>query len=772
MKSAFFFNMVLTLVSIIAGRPAAAQGREEFDGPFKSWADVKKRFGAYGNGTNDDTKALQNALDRLSNPATGFNMGKEGYTVVYLPAGTYCISATLQLKGKIGVTIIGEDPARTVIKWTGKDSSSLFLANGSAYFTISRLTWDAGNRKGMEGIGIHWKDRWNDGKSRSFASLNIEVSDNIFKGGFAYGIWGGTNPGSGTGANDSEIAIKRCVFNQCTESGIEITGFNAIDYWIWDCSFLGCTRGVRCTHGIYHLYRSFFSGSTESDMHNNNGYYLSARGCYFEHSKALSLDDGMSCNPFKRIFQDDIVIRPKILPVEYYHLGKITLMGNQFDATVDTTYAFSINTKSWCPGIYEVLSLHNKYAYKSPIRIASNPQKLYAVGDIYRSVIKPAAAAFRHSMDQTPRKADRKVFEVRPGADAGDIQSVLEQAAKLTGKRPVVHFGMGTYPIDRSLIIPAGADMQLIGDGLIYSSVILRKDPASERQQPIFIVKGPSYITIHDLQIGGMSGKDRIPALVFEKVDQPHAQVHLDQIYSHADTTLFVNGMDHLYIQKDNSFFTDGNYIVGGDLVQQGKGEARVACFGGQFARLTVKRNASFLAKDCWWEGSERVPLDLAGEGNITIDGAMIAPLRADSLPTIHIGRFKGNICLMNMYLQGALLPQPDNPSLNLLVWNVHFYYKMDVLDFLQRGNSYKGAFLGLNAQCFKTGDPSCNSILSLPDRVSNVKDLNAFLDVQTARDRISGPVLFKDLPAGVSNIFVARVSLGSLDKGIVFSAN
>ena len=171
---------------------AGAQGRQEFTGPFDSWADVKKKFGAHGNGKDDDTRALQNAIDSLTYPATGQHMGKNGYMVIYLPAGTYNISSTLVLRGKIGVSFIGEDPARTTIKWTGGDKDTLFWADGSAYFKIARLTWDAGGRKNMEGIGIHWKSHWNDGKTRSFASLNIELSDNNFVGGFMYGISGGT----------------------------------------------------------------------------------------------------------------------------------------------------------------------------------------------------------------------------------------------------------------------------------------------------------------------------------------------------------------------------------------------------------------------------------------------------------------------------------------------------------------------------------------------------------------------------------------------------
>ncbi|WP_238841959.1 hypothetical protein, partial [Xylella fastidiosa] len=76
--------------------------------------------------------------------------------------------------------IIGEDPSTTIIKWIGKASDTMFWANGSAYFKVSRLTWDANNHDNMEGIGIHWKNRLNDAKSQSYAPLNIEISDCYF----------------------------------------------------------------------------------------------------------------------------------------------------------------------------------------------------------------------------------------------------------------------------------------------------------------------------------------------------------------------------------------------------------------------------------------------------------------------------------------------------------------------------------------------------------------------------------------------------------------
>ncbi len=71
--------------------------------------------------------------------------------------------------------------------------------------------------------------------------------------------------------------------------------------------------------------------------------------------------------------------------------------------------------------------------------------------------------------------------------------------------------------------------------------------------------------------------------------------------------------MNYLYVEKNNSFFSEGNFISGGDLVKKGGGTARLSCYGGQFARLNVQNNGRFLARDCWWEGTDSLALDLQG---------------------------------------------------------------------------------------------------------------------------------------------------------------
>ena len=267
------FLFAVTLLQFAATTCAAQQRMEEFNGPFASWANVVTRFGAKGDGKHDDTKAIQQALDSLSEWILKYNQGKQQYTVVYIPKGIYKITATLVLRGKIGVKIVGEDPANTTLWWQGNDNDTMFWANGSSYFSLSRLSWDPGGRKNMEGIGLHWKSQWKEATNQAYAPEEIEFTDHVFKKGFAKGISGGTVGGSdGVGMNESEITIRRCVFNECTEAGIMIKGFNALDYWVWYCQFLKCKVGVYSNSGNYHIYKSYFEESSYSDVRNNNSY--------------------------------------------------------------------------------------------------------------------------------------------------------------------------------------------------------------------------------------------------------------------------------------------------------------------------------------------------------------------------------------------------------------------------------------------------------------------------------------------------------------------
>jgi hypothetical protein len=749
------------------------QSGQEFSGEFKSWANVKTRFGAKGDGKTDDTRALQKALDSLSVRPRGFNAGDRGFTTIYLPPGNYQISSTLVLKGKIGINIIGEDPRTTTITWQGNDAQSMLWANGSAYFKVSRITWNANNKKSITGIAIKWKEKWNDNNSQSYASLNIEVSDCNFIGRPLFGISGGTVAGQdGTGANDSEVTIQRCYFLECGQAGVNITGFNALDYWIWDCRFVRCRFGIANSRGNYHAYRCYFEDSQEIDFMNDNGYYTSVRGCYSLNSPRFSHDHGASCNPFKRIFQGNFVKSNKGNDIHFPHIGKPVFLDNVFSKPFNKGAENVLFYKTWCPGTYEVLSIGNKFALAQPFQVTSSPKRIFAINDLnsYKGELTISKEQFLASMDPLPVKVTRRVFEVPANASTEKIQAVFNQAAALKGTRAIVHFGFGIYTLTRQLIIPADSDIQLIGDGLIYASV-LKKSPTFPKATSLLKVVGPSNLVIRDLQIAEHDGTvNEINAIDFVNVDQPGSTAFLDQLHSTAATSVELNGMDHLYVQKQNSFFSTGNRVYGGKLVQAGKGSAGLYAYGGQFADLTVRGNGRFVSKDCWWEGANRTPLNVSGSGNITLDGVMIAPVGADTTTVIAINKFDGRVSIMNAYIQGGISVIPDNPNLSLLLWNIHFYHAMNPTRFINNRSTFQGAFLGLSTQCFQTDNPECGKILSKEDKLVRVTNEEKFLLDMVAQDRAAIPIRYKGKAPKTSTILLSRVSVGNVNTAVKFS--
>src|SRR5438876_8814758 len=109
---------VTTVVSVLLAWAvptiAVADDGEEFAGPFASWRDVRRDYGAVGDGKADDSNAFQRALDDLTR--------HEKACVLYVPAGTYRITRTVKTVRKAhtdcqGVAVVGEDPATTTLRF-------------------------------------------------------------------------------------------------------------------------------------------------------------------------------------------------------------------------------------------------------------------------------------------------------------------------------------------------------------------------------------------------------------------------------------------------------------------------------------------------------------------------------------------------------------------------------------------------------------------------------------------------------------------------------
>jgi len=106
------------------------------------WASVTA-FGAKGDGTTDDTRAIQAGLDFVQASGIGDSANK----TLFFPAGTYLVTTTLLLNYTNGVLLLGTG-ATTVLLWGGGSAPAPPPDGG-----FNRLLWSNGNtRFHIEGL--------------------------------------------------------------------------------------------------------------------------------------------------------------------------------------------------------------------------------------------------------------------------------------------------------------------------------------------------------------------------------------------------------------------------------------------------------------------------------------------------------------------------------------------------------------------------------------------------------------------------------------------
>lgn len=108
-------SVVQAKVSLVTNSPTNIKEKSQSAKVFPSdigWIDIKKDFGAKGDGINDDTVAIKKALATVDGDYTRPK-------IIYFPQGTYLVSDTLQLredKYACCVTFQGQGKEKTIIK--------------------------------------------------------------------------------------------------------------------------------------------------------------------------------------------------------------------------------------------------------------------------------------------------------------------------------------------------------------------------------------------------------------------------------------------------------------------------------------------------------------------------------------------------------------------------------------------------------------------------------------------------------------------------------
>ena len=634
-----------------SARWAVDMVEEEVVGPFVSWANVKTTYGAVGNGVADDTSAIQRALTDLGKP------GKS--QVLYFPAGTYKITATLNLTGVTahgtdnyrwgGVGIIGNSPAKTTLKWYGPPGGAMLVQDGGLGTRYSRLTWD-GSGTAQYGVA-QW---WNTSQGHAYGGSS-EHQDEVFQD-LAIGIMSG-RLGTNYGQLDSEGQVRRVTFLRNTYAGLDVGSWNALDWWIWDSHFVDCARGVTNQYGVdaagttdgagaVYVYRSFFERSTVADMAIGNTGWFSLHNNVSIGSRRFFEASPIGTNPAVVIAENNRVVQStNAVPIALGNLGPLLLVDNQIAAS-GATYALT----DWSTG-RNVLSLGNTVTAGEPRPTGSD--NLISVDDV--KVSTAGISTQPMALPATPGWIRHTVFEVPTGATTDQIQALIDSAAQSGDSLPIVHFGYGTWNLNKTLHIAQHQSVQLVGDG--YGSILTASNGIGKG--PMLSVTAPAKVTLRDLQWVATG----ITAVTVSTADSAGGRIQLvgSQLGPIAATHL---EQTQLSLQANPGISS----LTFNDVVHA------VAISNGVVGPISLTNSSNFLIADTWYEGSATA-LFRMDSATFTYLGGHVAPRSTTAAPAVLLDRFNGTASWLGMQLDESQMAAGPAIELNNGVPQTHAYF-------------------------------------------------------------------------------------------------
>jgi hypothetical protein len=597
---------------------------EEFYGPFTSWTDIKQVYHASGDGVQDDTKALQKALDELG---TGNHS-----PVLFIPKGTYRITATLTMQTRTCIAVIGEDPLNTIIKWDGLAGKKMFLLNGVSYSEFSRITWD-GNNKALAAVAHEWD------RHVPYANSGTQHSDEIFKN-VAVGLKSGMNM-------DAEFSIRRCRFYNCSSTGISLQGWNALDWWIWDCYFENCYSGVANNlptfgAGNFHVYRSIFNHSTFADISLGNSNFFSFRdNISYNSAKFIAASQFSNTSPIT--IQHNIIFNNNNeVMAELFTKGNVLFLDNTF-IIPDSNRNFVIHNEDDFKGSHPDLTMiGNLFTAKQKI-IQRGEGRFIDIDNKYGVAVPSLPVPKPKPFEPL---AKYKVYEVNNKMTTDEIQDIINKAAA-TKKKAIIHFSYGVYAITKTILILPNAALIFFGDA--FGTILKWSD--ADTGKAVLQVNYPARSVFKSIKINGGGIVDGI--LLYDN-DKIGNTIYANEllVYGGIKSNLLINGIVNTDLRFEN---LQHNYCSKGisvDMIGSGKQNASILKVFGcasveNRAAYDVDKNGRIIVYDDWYENSHDSNfVTLKKSGEFILNGAKIANTNTAKAPFIDVDGFSGKVVI------------------------------------------------------------------------------------------------------------------------------
>jgi hypothetical protein len=224
--------------------------------PRSDWISVKSA-GAVGDGTTDDTAALQAA----------FALIKRGVTI-YFPPGVYRVTHTLLVNSPdkhplYGILVVGHG-RDTRLVWDGANGEAIIKEEGMGYSRWVGLDLDGAYKAA---IGQH-----------HFSSYTFETVHRKQHMAFRNCTRAAVYSDPKDAFAIAETSFENSLFERCG-TGVSFTKFNDYDITFDGCDFRKCGIGIECVHGNFYARNCHFEESVTADIISAPEHGSSIRRC-------------------------------------------------------------------------------------------------------------------------------------------------------------------------------------------------------------------------------------------------------------------------------------------------------------------------------------------------------------------------------------------------------------------------------------------------------------------------------------------------------------
>jgi hypothetical protein len=429
-----------------------------------------------------------------------------------------------------------------------------------------------------------------------------------------------------------------------------------MDIWVWHCRFEDCGHGLFNGAGNFHGYYNLFLRSKKADIATNNLMVFSFVGnssygsrCFLDFSGGHTWGSPTSITG-NRIFD------PQGNPaIRLGNGGPYLVMDNVIRARPGQSGP--VVEMTWGDQAF----VGNKYAVNGAVkedgRSLRMDEKVVAARELdSRMPVLPEA----------PPRRDCPVIEVPAGAGAAAVQKAIDAAAALRGKRPVVHLPKGTYTIDRTLVVPADLDVEVIGDGTAETATVLRW--AGPEGGLLLKLQGPSRAALsHFALIAPASSR----CLLVEDCDQAGGRVLADQLIAdginpeqRCKTGLRIDGVENASLLF-RCFQGGGRSQKMVEVIGEPErrpsprppGQVAILTGAGGTAetQYTVTKGGRLLVRGFFHEVDAPTgrAIRLTDAGTLTIDSTRFSYKTSEKEPLVELDGFRGEFALTASVLTG-----------------------------------------------------------------------------------------------------------------------